>query len=73
MPSDVIYQTKVKVKYRVKVKSRWVYRYRYKYVDRIRTEYVQQTVANPTFTRVMDSARWFVANQPPPYSTGTCY
>ena len=73
VPSDVTYQAKVKVKYRVKVKSRWVNRYRYKYVDRIRTEYVQQTVANPTFTRVMDAARSFVANQPPPYSTGTCY
>jgi hypothetical protein len=73
VPSDVPYQEKVKVKYRVKVKKRWVYRYRYKYVDRIRTEYVQQTVANPTFTRVMDAAMWFRANQPAPYSTGTCY
>jgi len=73
VPSDVPYQAKVKVKYRVKVKGRWVYRYRYKYVDRFRTEYVEQTVANPTFTRVMDEARSFVANQPPPYSTGTCY
>lgn len=73
VPSDVFYQEKVRVKYRVKVKGRWVSRYRYKYVDRVRTEYVRQTVANPTFTRVMDAARSFVANQPPPYSTGTCY
>ena len=55
------------------VKGKRVRRYVYRVVSK--TTYRDDTVVsdNPTYVELVGSARTFVASQPPPYNTGTCF
>jgi hypothetical protein len=55
------------------VKGKRVRRYVYRSVPQ--TTYRDDTVVsdNPTFSELVGSAQTFVASQPPPYNSGTCY
>jgi hypothetical protein len=55
------------------VKGKRVRRYVYRLVSQ--TTYRNDTVVsdNPTYAELVSSAQTFVASQPPPYNTGTCF